>query len=72
MPVLGFGRETYMCPRCGAIEQRTAFDKHAKEKHEAAIAAAITPPKTASIDSGTSKRGASGLLGRIVSKVWRH
>ena len=34
-PVLGFERETYMCPGCGETEQRTAFNKQIKEKHEA-------------------------------------
>jgi hypothetical protein len=63
MPILGFEHETYMCPSCVTIEQRSVFDKHAKEKHEAEIAAAITPPPTASVD-GRASRGASGLLGR--------
>ena len=42
-PVLGFERETYMCPGCGKTEQRAAFNKQIKEKHEAQIAAILTP-----------------------------
>jgi hypothetical protein len=44
MPVIGFERHAYMCSACGNIEKRTVFNKQAKEKHEAEIAAALAPP----------------------------
>lgn len=34
-PVLGFEREICMCPGCGEIDQRTAFNKQIKEKYQA-------------------------------------
>jgi hypothetical protein len=44
MPVIGFERHAHMCLACGNIEKRTVFNKQAKEKHEAEIAAALSPP----------------------------
>ena len=49
-PILGFERETYMCSACGDTEQRTIFNKQAKEKHEAEIATILNPPPIAPIE----------------------
>ena len=45
-PILGFERETYICSGCGDSDQRTVFNKQAKEKHEAEIVAVLNPPPT--------------------------
>jgi hypothetical protein len=67
-PVLGFERETYMCPGCGKTEQRTAFNKQIKEKHEAQIAAILTPPPIAP-SAAVSQPTAQGFLRRVLAKI---
>jgi hypothetical protein len=62
-PVLGFERETYMCMGCGKTEQRTAFNKQIREKHEAQIAAISI---AAAIDSQPTARG---FFGRMLAKI---
>ena len=68
-PVLGFERETYMC---GKTEQRTAFNKQIKEKHEAQIAAILTPPPIAPSAAVDSQPTAQGFLGRMLAKIRGH
>jgi hypothetical protein len=46
-PILGFERETYICSGCGDTEQRTVFNKQAKEKREAEIVTILNPPPVA-------------------------
>ena len=50
------------------IEKRTVFNKQAKEKHEAEIAAALSPPivPTATIEKQQTQRG---LFGRVLAKI---
>jgi hypothetical protein len=67
-PVLGFERETYMCPGCGKTEQRTTFNKQIKEKHEAKIAAILTPPPIAP-SAAVSQPTAQGFLRRVLAKI---
>ena len=69
MPVLGFERETYMCPGCGKTEQRTAFNKQTKEKHEAEIVAILTPPPLAPSATVDNQPTAQGFLGRMLAKI---
>jgi hypothetical protein len=71
MPVIGFERHAHMCLACGNIEKRTVFNKQAKEKHEAEIAAALSPPivPTATIEKQPT---AQGFLGRVLAKIRSH
>jgi len=69
-PVLGLERHAYMCSICGNTEQCTVFDKQAKEKHAAEIAAALTPPAIA--PSSTNKQAPTGFLSRVVAKICGH
>jgi hypothetical protein len=68
MPVIGFERHAYMCLACGNIEKRTVFNKQAKEKHQAEIAAALSPPivPTATIEKHSTQRG---FFGRVLAKI---
>jgi hypothetical protein len=68
-PVLGFERETYMCMGCGKTEQRTSFNKQIKEKHEAQIAAILTPPPVAPSAAIDSQPPARGFFGRMLAKI---
>ena len=65
-PVLGFVRETYMCMGCGKTEQRTAFDKQIGEKHEAQIAAILTPAPIAPPAVVDSQPTRQGFLRRVL------
>ena len=58
-----------MCPGCGKTEQRTAFNKQIKEKHEAQIAAILTPPPIAPSAAVDSQPTAQGFLGRMLAKI---
>jgi hypothetical protein len=69
MPVLGFERETFMCPECGKTDQRTSFNKQIKEKHEAQIAAILTPPSIAPSAAIDSQPTARGFFGRFLAKI---
>jgi hypothetical protein len=69
MPVLGFERETYMCLGCGKTEQRTAFNKQAKEKHEAHIVAVLTPPPIAPSATNEKQTVVRGFFGRMLAKM---
>ena len=67
-PVLGFERETYFCSGCGEAEQRTVFNKAAKEKREAEIATILNPPPVAP-PAPADRPTAPGLLRRVLAKV---
>jgi hypothetical protein len=64
----GLKRHAYMCSACGDIEQRTVFNKQAKEKHDAEMAAALAPPivPTATIEKQPT---AQGFFGRFLAKI---
>jgi hypothetical protein len=67
-PVLGFERETYICSGCGDTEQRTVFNKYAKERHEAEIVTILNPPPIAppaADDRSTAQR----FLRRVLTKI---
>ena len=66
-PVLGFERHVYMCPGCGSTELTTAFNKQAKEKHDAEVAAATRPPPMA--PSVENKQSFQSFLGRVIAKM---
>jgi hypothetical protein len=66
MPVLGFERHAYMCLGCGNTEQLTAFNKQAKEKHDAEIVAILAPTCRADCTDRKSEDG-PGLLGTCAS-----
>ena len=68
-PVLGFERETYICAGCGDAEQRTVFNKKAKEKHEAEIATILNPPPVAPAAPVDNQPTAPGLLRRVLAKM---
>ena len=68
MPVLGFERHAYMCPACGYTEQRTVFDKQAKERHDAEIAAVLTPPPLALSATIEDQQTAQDFLSRVLAK----
>ena len=57
-----------MCSACGNIEKRTVFNKQAKERHEAEIAAALSPPivPTATIEKQPAPQG---FFGRVLAKI---
>jgi hypothetical protein len=67
-PVLGFERHAYMCSACGDIEHRTVFNKQAKEKHDAEVAAALAPPI---VPTATSEKQptAQSFFGRVLAKI---
>ena len=69
MPVLGFERETYICSGCGDTEQRTIFNKQAKEKREAEIVTILNPPPIAPPAGVDSQPTAQGLLGRMFARI---
>jgi hypothetical protein len=69
MPVLGFERHAYMCPACGYTEQRTVFNKQAKEKHDVEIAAVVTPPHLAPTATIEDQQTAQGFLSRLLAKM---
>jgi hypothetical protein len=68
MAVIGFERHAYMCSACGNIEKRTVFNKQAKEKHDAEIAAALSPPvvPTATIEKQPTPQG---FFRRVLAKI---
>jgi hypothetical protein len=68
-PILGFERETYICSGCGDTEQRTVFNKHAKEKHEAEIVTILNPPPIAPLAKLDRQPTAQGLLRRMLAKI---
>jgi hypothetical protein len=69
MPVLGFERHAYMCSGCGNTEQLTAFNKHAKEKHDAEVVAILAPPPVAPTAPIENQRTAQGFLRRVLAKI---
>ena len=69
-PVLGFERETYMCPGCGQTEQRTNFNKEIKERHEAEITAILAPPPITPL-SVENQPSPWGFLGRMFAKIFQ-
>ncbi len=69
MPVLGFAHETFMCPGCGATDQRTVFNKAIKEKHEAEIAAILATQPDALPDGRKDQAPAKGFMRRILAKI---
>jgi hypothetical protein len=71
MPVLGFERHAYMCPACGYTEQRTVFNKQAKERHDAEIAAVLSPPPLAPSATIEDQQTAAGFLSRVLAKIRR-
>jgi DNA-directed RNA polymerase subunit RPC12/RpoP len=67
-PILGFERETYVCSECGDTEQRTIFNKQAKDKHEAQIVAVLNPPPIAPrqrVDDQPQR-----FWRRVLAKIW--
>jgi hypothetical protein len=66
-PILGFERETYMCSACGDTEQRTAFNKQAREKREAEIATVLNPPPIAPIEKVDDQP--HHFLKRVLAKI---
>jgi hypothetical protein len=72
MPVLGFAHETFMCPGCGATDQRTAFHKEIKEKHEAEIAAILAKQPTALPDRSNDQAPTRGFIRGVLAKIRGH
>ncbi len=70
-PVLGFERETYICSGCGDTEQRTVFNKHAKEKREAEIVTVLNPPPIAPPATVDDQPTAQRFLRRVLAKIRR-
>ena len=70
-PIVGFERETHICPGCGDTEQRTVFNQHAKEKREAEITTILNPPPIAPLARADNQPTAQGLLSRILAKIRR-
>ncbi len=70
-PVLGFERETYICSGCGDTEQRTIFNKYAKEKHEAEMITIINPPPIAPPAMVNEQPTAQRFLRRVLAKIRR-
>jgi hypothetical protein len=66
-PILGFERETYICSGCGDTEQRTVFNKQAKEKHEAEIVTILNPPPVAPIAKVDDQP--QRFLKRVLTKI---
>jgi len=67
-PILGFERETYICPSCGDTGQQTVFNKHAQEEHEAWIVA-ITPSPIAPPAPVQDQPTAQRFLRRMLAKI---
>ncbi len=65
-PVLAFERETYVCSECGDTEQRTVFNKRAKEKQEAEIATILNPPPMAPLEKVDEPQR---FLKRVLAKM---
>ena len=66
-PVLGLRARDLYVSGSGKTEQRTAFNKQIKEKHEAQIAAILTPPPvapSAAVDSQPTAQGFAVFAGR--------
>jgi len=72
MPVLGFAHEIFMCPGCGATDQRTVFNKEIKEKHETEIAAILATQPTSLPDGRNDQAPAQGFIGRMLAKIRGH
>lgn len=70
-PVLGFERETYICSGCGDTEQRTVFNKQAKERHDAEIAIVLSPPPIAPTAIIEDQQTAQGFFRRVLAKIRR-
>lgn len=66
-PILGFERETYVCSGCGDSEQRTVFNKQAKEKRQAEIATILNPPPTAPLEKVDDQP--QRLLKRMLARI---
>ena len=67
--VRGFEHHTYMCPKCGDIERRFAFDKHSKEPNTEAVPI-LSPPPIAPVSSIQNQRKtAQGFLKRVLAKI---
>jgi hypothetical protein len=65
--ILGFERETYVCSGCGDSEQRTVFNKQAKEKRQAEIATILNPPPIAPLEKVDDQP--QRLLKRMLAKI---
>jgi hypothetical protein len=68
-PILGFERETYLCSGCGDSEQRTVFNKQAKERLEAEVATILNPPPIAPFEKADDQPTAGRLLKRVLAKI---
>jgi len=68
-PILGFERETYICSSCGDTEQRTVFNKQAKEKYEAEIVTILNPPPIAPPAPVDNQTTAQRFLRRALAKI---
>jgi hypothetical protein len=68
-PILGFERETYLCSGCGDSEQRTVFNKQAKEKLEDEVATFLSPPPIAPFEKADDQATAGRLLKRVLAKI---
>ena len=68
-PVVGFERETYICSGCGDTEQRTVFNKRAKEKREAEIVTILNPPPIAPPAPVDDQPTAKRFLNRVLAKI---
>jgi len=66
-PILGFERETYVCSGCGDSEQRTIFNKQAKEKRQAEIATILNPPPIAPLEKVDDQP--QRLLKRMLARI---
>jgi hypothetical protein len=62
MPVLGFERHAYMCSGCGLTEQRSVFNKQAKEKHDAEVLTILTTSPIAPTATIEKKPTSQGFL----------
>jgi hypothetical protein len=74
MPVSGFERHAYMCSVCHETEQRTVFNKPAKEP-DAEIVPVIAPSAIAPRSTIQNQRRAQHFLARVIGKMrgkWRH
>ena len=69
-PIPGFERETYICSGCGDSDQRTVFNKLAKEKREAEIATILNPPPIASLEKVDDDQP-QRFLNRVLAKIRR-
>jgi predicted RNA-binding Zn-ribbon protein involved in translation (DUF1610 family) len=69
MPIPGFEHQTFVCPACGDVERRRAFNKHVTRTSVDPVLLPTEPPISAPITIEAEDAAAVPFVKRVFAKV---